>query len=126
MDGIKEKPTKSIILYSIAIVLTFRPTKPTCENKTSSNQPFIRCNLRAGRASANPLPPTQWASIMVAVRSIFPIIKFTSDAELLLRVILISRTGCESSTLGDYWDLWIVKLDKCGVIQWEKSFGNRL
>ncbi|HLG40504.1 MAG TPA: gliding motility-associated C-terminal domain-containing protein, partial [Chitinophagaceae bacterium] len=24
----------------------------------------------------------------------------------------------------DYWDLWILKLDKCGTIQWEKSFGG--
>jgi gliding motility-associated-like protein len=24
----------------------------------------------------------------------------------------------------DYWDLWVVKLDKCGNLLWEKSFGG--
>src|SRR6202008_1037230 len=24
----------------------------------------------------------------------------------------------------EYWDLWVVKLDRCGNIQWERSFGG--
>ncbi len=24
----------------------------------------------------------------------------------------------------EYWDLWIAKLDRCGTLQWERSFGG--
>ena len=45
--------------------------------------------------------------------------------EQLQQVILIQkmeRVGFHPNR--DYWDLWIVKLNKCGAIEWERSLGG--
>ncbi|MFI5132312.1 MAG: hypothetical protein ACHQFX_20075, partial [Chitinophagales bacterium] len=88
---------------------------------------FAAAILCAGRALAQPpLPPTQWALHYGGGKVDIPyVIKFTSDGGTIAAGYTDSRTGDVSPQPSrDYWDLWIVKLDKCGVIQWEKSFGG--
>jgi gliding motility-associated-like protein len=72
------------------------------------------------------LPPQHWANKFGGNDVDIPYtIKFTPDGGTI-------AAGYTSSTDGDvspqpnreYWDLWVVKLNNCGVIQWERSFGG--
>jgi gliding motility-associated-like protein len=72
------------------------------------------------------LPPMQWALHYGGGNVDIPyVIKFTSDGGTIVAGYTDSKTGDVSPQPNrDYWDLWILKLDKCGTIQWEKSFGG--
>ncbi|MBS1654932.1 MAG: hypothetical protein JSU05_08815, partial [Bacteroidetes bacterium] len=71
-------------------------------------------------------PPMQWAnhyggsSVDIAY-----VIKFTTDGGTIAAGYTSSKDGDVSPQPSrDYWDLWVVKLDRCGVMQWEKSMGG--
>jgi gliding motility-associated-like protein len=81
----------------------------------------------AGNALAQTgLPPRQWVFNYGGNDVDIPfVIKFTTDGGTIAAGYTDSKTGDVSPQPNrDYWDLWIVKLDKCGMIQWERSFGG--
>ncbi len=83
--------------------------------------------LCAGQLAAQAqLPPMQWALQYGGGNVDIPYsIKFTTDGGTIVAGYTDSKTGDVSPQPNrDYWDLWILKLDKCGNIQWEKSFGG--
>jgi gliding motility-associated-like protein len=72
------------------------------------------------------LPPMQWANKYggSAVDIVNRII-LTQDGGTASAGYTTSKDGDVKPAPGrDYWDLWIIKLDKCGSIEWEKSFGG--
>jgi len=74
----------------------------------------------------SPLPPKQWSLNYGGNDVDIPfVIKFTSDGGTIAAGYTDSKSGDVSPQPSrDYWDLWIVKLDRCGTIQWERSFGG--
>ncbi len=71
-------------------------------------------------------PARQWANKYGGSAIDIPFtIKYTSDGGTVLAGYTDSKNG-DVNAPGDreYWDLWVVKLDRCGNIQWEKSFGG--
>jgi gliding motility-associated-like protein len=93
--------------------------------------PLIRILLLAaaiyvGTTVQAQLPPTQWALHYGGGSVDIPfVIKFTSDGGTIVAGYTDSKDGDVSpQPTRDYWDLWIVKLDRCGIIQWERSFGG--
>jgi gliding motility-associated-like protein len=88
---------------------------------------FVAAVIYAGQAAAqNQLPPTQWALHYGGGNVDIPyVIKLTSDGGTIVAGYTDSRTGDVSPQPNrDYWDMWILKLDRCGTIQWERSFGG--
>lgn len=72
------------------------------------------------------LPPKQW-SLQYGGSSVdIPfVIKFTSDGGTIVAGYTDSKDGdVASHAPREYWDLWVLKLDRCGTIQWERSFGG--
>jgi gliding motility-associated-like protein len=82
--------------------------------------------LQSGMLHAQ-LPPRQWATHYGGSGVDIPfVIKFTTDGGTVVAGYTDSRDNDVSPQPSrEYWDLWIVKLDKCGTIQWERSFGGR-
>lgn len=72
------------------------------------------------------LPPRQWAQHYGGPGVDIPyVIKITSDGGTVVAGYTDSRSGDISPQPNrEYWDLWITKLDRCGTIQWERSFGG--
>ncbi len=72
------------------------------------------------------LPPQQWANQYGGPDVDIPFsIKFTADGGTIVAGYTDSKSGDVSPQPNrEYWDLWVVKLDRCGIIQWEKSFGG--
>lgn len=72
------------------------------------------------------LPPRHWALHYGGNNVDVPFsIKLTTDGGTIVVGYTDSRNGDVSAQpTRDYWDLWILKLDKCGIIQWERSFGG--
>jgi len=73
------------------------------------------------------IPPRQWAQHYGGANVDIPYtIKFTADGGTVVAGYTDSKSGDVSAQPNrEYWDLWVLKLDKCGTIQWEKSFGGR-
>ncbi len=73
------------------------------------------------------IAPRQWAQQYGGANVDIPYtIKFTADGGTIVAGYTDSKNGDISVQPNrEYWDLWILKLDKCGSIQWEKSFGGR-
>jgi gliding motility-associated-like protein len=82
--------------------------------------------LYTGIAAQSPLPPTQWAYHYGGSTVDIPfVIKFTSDGGTIVAGYTDSKDGdIDAHTPREYWDLWVMKLDRCGTIQWEQSFGG--
>lgn len=82
--------------------------------------------IHATAQAQSQLPPRQWALHYGGGTVDIPyVIKLTSDGGTIVAGYTDSKDGDVSPQASrDYWDLWIVKLDKCGTIQWEKSFGG--
>ncbi|MEP7373312.1 MAG: gliding motility-associated C-terminal domain-containing protein [Chitinophagaceae bacterium] len=82
--------------------------------------------LDTGIAAQSPLPPKQWAYHYGGSSVDIPfVIKFTSDGGTIVAGYTDSKDGdIDAHTSREYWDLWVAKLDKCGTIQWEQSFGG--
>lgn len=72
------------------------------------------------------LPPVQWARQYGGNNVDIPFsIKFTTDGGTIVAGYTDSKDGDISPQPNrEYWDLWVVKLDRCGVIEWERSFGG--
>lgn len=72
------------------------------------------------------IPPKQWATHYGGSDVDIPfVIKFTADSGTIVAGYTTSKDGDVSiHSSRDYWDLWVLKLDKCGVVQWEQSFGG--
>lgn len=72
------------------------------------------------------IPPVQWTRQYGGSNVDIPFaIKMTTDGGTVVAGYTASRNGDVSpQNSRDYWDLWILKLDKCGQIQWEKSVGG--
>ena len=52
-------------------------------------------------------------------------IKFTNDGGTIAAGYTDSKDGEVGSHANrDYWDLWIVKLSRCGVVEWQRSLGG--
>ena len=52
-------------------------------------------------------------------------IKLTSDGGTIAAGYTDSKDGdIAAHPNREYWDLWVLKLDKCGNIEWERSFGG--
>ncbi len=72
------------------------------------------------------VPPMQWARHYGGSSVDIPFaIKITPDGGTIAVGYTDSKDGDVSPQPSrDYWDLWAVKLDRCGEIQWEKSMGG--
>lgn len=86
---------------------------------------FYSCIAITLHAAAQ-LPPQQWALKYGGGDVDIPFaIKFTTDGGTVAVGYTDSKNGDVSPQPNrEYWDLWIIKLDRCGTIQWEKSFGG--
>ncbi len=71
-------------------------------------------------------PPIQWIRQYGGSAAEIPFsIKCTADGGTITVGYTESKNGdIQSHPHRDYWDLWILKLDKCGNKQWEQSFGG--
>lgn len=76
--------------------------------------------------AAAQLPPQQWSRQYGGGQVDIPFaIKFTTDGGTIVAGYTDSDDGDISPQPNrEYWDLWVVKLDRCGNIQWERSFGG--
>ncbi len=72
------------------------------------------------------IPPEQWVQRYGGSTVDIPYtIKFTSDGGTIVAGYTDSKDGdVATHSPRDYWDLWVLKLNACGVVQWEKSFGG--
>lgn len=72
------------------------------------------------------VPPQQWSRHYGGADVDIPYsIKFTTDGGTIVAGYTDSRGGDVSPQPSrEYWDLWVLKLDQCGNIQWERSFGG--
>lgn len=72
------------------------------------------------------LPPVQWVQRYGGSSVDIPFsIKFTSDGGTILAGYTDSKDGgIQPQPSREYWDLWVLKLDACGTVQWEKSLGG--
>lgn len=82
--------------------------------------------LLVSMQTAAQLPSRQWATHFGGSNVDIPfVIKNTSDGGTIIGGYTTSKDGDVSpQSSRDYWDLWVLKLDKCENIQWEKSFGG--
>lgn len=88
---------------------------------------FLFATTGANHAVAQAaIPPKQWSLNYGGSNVDVPFtIKFTSDGGTIVAGYTTSKDGDVSPQPNrDYWDLWILKLDRCGTIQWEKTFGG--
>jgi hypothetical protein len=86
---------------------------------------FLVCLGLLAMAQAQ-LPPQQWGRTYGGNDVDIPFsIKFTTDGGTIVVGYTDSKSGDVSVQPNrEYWDLWAVKLDRCGNIQWERSFGG--
>lgn len=72
------------------------------------------------------VPPQQWSRHYGGADVDIPYsIKFTADGGTIVAGYTDSRGGDVSPQPNrEYWDLWVLKLDQCGNIRWERSFGG--
>lgn len=70
--------------------------------------------------------PRQWANSYGGGNVDIPFsIKMTADGGTITAGYTDSRDGdVLPHPQRDYWDLWLLKLDKCGRIEWERSLGG--
>lgn len=70
--------------------------------------------------------PRQWATRYGGGNVDIPFsIKMTADGGTITAGYTDSRDGdILPHPQRDYWDLWLLKLDKCGRIEWERSLGG--
>jgi gliding motility-associated-like protein len=72
------------------------------------------------------VPPQQWALHYGGSAVDIPfVIKFTADGGTVAAGYTDSQDGDVNNVAArEYWDLWVVKLDKCGTIQWQLTLGG--
>ncbi|MFT3846534.1 MAG: gliding motility-associated C-terminal domain-containing protein [Lacibacter sp.] len=86
---------------------------------------LLFCAIVASEGFAQ-IPATQWSHCYGGSSVDIPHkIKFTSDGGTVTAGYTDSKNGDVSPHANrEYWDLWILKLNSCGEVQWEKSFGG--
>ena len=72
------------------------------------------------------LPSILWAKKFGGSGADVPYsIKFTPDGGTIAAGYTTSKDGIIGNNPSrDYWDLWVVKISKCGDFQWQRSFGG--
>ena len=72
------------------------------------------------------LPRQQWIKRYGGTATDVPFaIRFTADGGTITAGYTESKNGdVTASASTEYWDLWLIKLDKCGNIQWQKTLGG--
>jgi len=89
---------------------------------------FLTCTCFFGFCSLLPaqLPRLNWALHYGGSSVDVPFsIKFTADGGTIAAGYTSSKDGEVGPHANrDYWDLWIIKLNKCGAIEWQKSMGG--
>ena len=72
------------------------------------------------------VPPVNWANQYGGSLVDVPFaIKFTVDGGTVAAGYTTSKDGQVGVNVSrDYWDLWVVKLNSCGLIEWQKSVGG--
>ena len=72
------------------------------------------------------IPSTNWALHYGGSSVDVPfVIKFTTDGGTIAAGYTASKDGQVSPHANrDYWDLWITKLNSCGMVEWENSLGG--
>lgn len=73
------------------------------------------------------LPSLHWARKYGGSSTDVPfVIKATSDGGTIVAGYTTSKDGDVFNTAArEYWDLWIIKLDRCGNIVWKKTMGGQ-
>lgn len=71
-------------------------------------------------------PPLHWARKYGGSATDVPfVIKATSDGGTIVAGYTTSKDGdVVNDASREYWDLWIIKLDRCGNIVWKKTMGG--
>lgn len=82
---------------------------------------FLFCNISRAQ-----LPKANWALHYGGSSVDIPfVIRFTADGGTIAAGYTDSKDGQVAPHANrDYWDLWIVKLNSCGLIEWERSLGG--
>lgn len=87
---------------------------------------LVTCTLLYSTVAFAQLPQMNWAlryggsAVDIAYS-----IKFTTDGGTIAAGYTDSKDGLVSPHPNrEYWDLWVVKLDVCGHVQWELSLGG--
>jgi gliding motility-associated-like protein len=85
------------------------------------------CLLCAFSGAYAQLPPLHWARQYGGSSDDVPfVIKPTSDGGTITGGYTTSKDGdVHSLASREYWDLWVVKLDACGNIRWQQTFGGK-
>ena len=88
---------------------------------------WISCVLQGYVSAYGQLPPRQWARKYGGSRVDVPfVIKPATDGGLIAGGYTTSKNGDVTAYPDrDYWDLWVVKLDACGNIMWQRAFGGK-
>ncbi|MBC7828067.1 MAG: gliding motility-associated C-terminal domain-containing protein [Chitinophagaceae bacterium] len=86
---------------------------------------WMTCMVQALVTFSQP-PPRQWAKKFGGSAVDIPYtLKNTTDGGTIAAGYTDSKNGDVAAHANrEYWDLWVIKLDRCGNIQWEKSFGG--
>lgn len=87
---------------------------------------LLSCNVLFVQTLHTQLPPQQWAMQYGGSNVEIPYaIKITRDGGTIITGYTDSKDGDISAQPNrEYWDLWVVKLNRCGTIEWERSFGG--
>jgi hypothetical protein len=83
--------------------------------------------MHAGFSGFSQLPSQQWTKTLGGSAVDVPFtIKATADGGTIIAGYTTSKDGDVTNISSrEYWDLWIVKLDACGNIQWQQSYGGK-
>lgn len=70
--------------------------------------------------------PMQWALKYGGSQVDIPLgMSHTADGGVVVTGYTDSKDGDIQPVPGrDYWDLWVIKLNPCGLLEWERSFGG--
>lgn len=82
--------------------------------------------LSSCHAFSQSIPTRQWTQRYGGSGVDIPyVIKYTSDGGTVLAGYTDSKDGVVTlAEPREYWDLWVLKADACGTIQWQKSLGG--
>lgn len=88
---------------------------------------WISCILLGYTSAYSQLPPRHWSAQFGGSDVEVPFsIKSTSDGGTIVAGYTTSKDGdITNFPEREYWDLWVVKLDVCGNIMWQQSFGGK-
>lgn len=87
---------------------------------------LLTCTILCNNFAFAQTPPLNWALRFGGSAVDIPYaIKFTADGGTVAAGYTDSKDGQVSPHANrEYWDLWVVKLNVCGAIEWELSLGG--